>query len=403
MAGKDIGAPVETLKALLSPIEPARFLSEYYFREPLHIPGDAKRFSHLLSWDELNRATTRLLPHRMPLRLAKDGKQVPKEEYAVRETYSTGEAWRMKFRVVRRLLEEGCTLLVDRIDERHEPLADLCRMLEMELGNHVFADAFASWHQIRGFSTHWDAEQVFILQLAGTKRWRVLKPEWLYPTQEDKSRNNRPPNEPYWEGDVKAGDLLYIPGGWWHEALAVSGPTLHVSVSLHATNGITVLNAMLSELREDELVRTPLPRFASKAEQRRYMSRLRGAVDRKMRGLTVKSLIEKMDADARARNRLSMPWNWAPENEAIAAHAWIHWLPPRLVVVRETGAQFNFDSMGNEFAFSLDFLPMFRDLIARRKARFSELCSRHPQLPVEKILLQLVTFGLVAISNDSVI
>ncbi|HET7085284.1 MAG TPA: cupin domain-containing protein [Rhizomicrobium sp.] len=394
---------MESLKDLLSPIEPARFLSEYYFRKPLHIPGDAKRFSHLLSWDDLNRATTRPLPRRTPLRLAKDGKQIPKEEYAVRETSSAGDLWRVKFRVVRRLLEEGCTLLIDRIDERHEPLADLCRTLEVELGDQVFADAFASWHQTQGFSTHWDAEQVLVLQLKGTKRWRVLKPEWLHPTREDKPRSNRPPSEPYWEGDLKPGDLLYIPGGWWHDALAVSGPTLHVSISLHATNGITVLNTVLSELREDELVRTPLPRFASEAEQRRYMSDLRDVVDKKLRGLTVKSLAEKIDASAPVRNRLSLPWNWAPENEAVAAHAWVHWLPPRHVVVREFGAQFNFQSMGNEFAFSLDYLPMFRDLMGCRKARFSELCSRHPQLPAEKILLELVSFGLVAISDNSVI
>jgi hypothetical protein len=117
----------------------------------------------------------------------------------------------------------------------------------------------------------------------------------------------------------------------------------------------------------------------------------------------VKSLLEKMDTNAPARNRLSLPWSWAAENETIPSHAWIHWLPPRLVAVKETGENFSFESMGNQFVLGIDHLPVIRDMIGCRKSRFSDLCSRHPQLPIEKILLQFVSLGLIAIADDSVI
>lgn len=403
MPAEYVAMPLESLEALLSPIERTRFLTEYYCRAPLHIRGDAQRFPSLLSWDALNRVMTRQRPRRPPLRLARDGKIIRQEDFAAKETNAAGDLWRVDFRVVRRLLEAGATLIIDRIDEAHEPLADFCRMLEWELGSYVFADAFASWHNTQGFPTHWDVEQVLVVQLIGTKRWRLFKPERLHPTKEDKVRINRPPTEVFWEDDVRAGDVLYIPGGWWHDALAVGGRSLHVAFSLFAATGLTVVNALLRELQEDQLARTPLPRFASEAEQQDYMVQLLNAVDARMRGHTVRSLVEKMDAGAASRNRLSMPWSWGSETEAIPAHAWIHWLPPRPVALMETDAEFSFEAIGGRFAFGIDYLPLFRDLMSRRKSSNSALCSRYRHLPVEKMLLQLVHFGLVAIADDPVI
>jgi ribosomal protein L16 Arg81 hydroxylase len=404
MASEDAAGPLGPLEAFLSPVKPAHFLREFYCRAPLHMPGAADRFTHLLTWDELNKAITMQRKNRPQLRLAKDGKILPLHEFLMKETNQNGEMWRINFHAVQRLLQEGATLVIDRIDESHEPLADFCRMLEAELGTYAFADVFASWHHTQGFPTHWDPEQVFVLQLVGTKHWRVFKPKRLHPTQQDmKTHKESPPTQPYWEGDINPGALLYIPGGCWHDAVAVSARTLHVSLSLFPASGLAVLNAVLRDLQEDELVRMPLPRFAPEVEQQDYMARLRGAVDAKMREFTVKSLLEKTDAGAPARTRLSMPWSAVSENEAIPGHAWIHWLPPRQVATTEAGPEFTFKAIGAQFTFVAVALPVVRDLISRRKSLFSEICSRHPQLPVEDILLQLVCAGLVAIADDSVI
>jgi len=400
---KNEGAPLQSLEDLLSPVDPAYFLREIYGHEPLHIPGAANKFSHLLSWDGLNKATSVWRKNFPPLRLAKDGKILSQQQFSSRETNANGEFWSINFRMVRQLLEEGATLVVDRMDQTHEPLADYCRMFEAELGSDAFADVFASWRQTPGFPTHWDPEQGFVAQLIGTKHWRVFKPERLHPMAKDKSRNDSPPAQPYWEGDMNPGDLLYIPGGWWHDALAVSARTLHVAVGLFPATGLTVMNAILKDISEDERVRAPLPRFASESEQQDYMSHLRSAVDTKLRGLTVKSVLNSLDARARVRTRLSMPWSAVPETEAIPANAWIHWLPSRRPTVKEIGTEITFEAIGVRFSFAVVGLPVIQDLISRRKSPFRELCSRHPQLPVEKILLGLVSVGLVAIADEPAI
>lgn len=397
-------APAASLAALLSPIPPESFLRDYYCRAPLYIPGETARFSDLLSWDGLNRASTIPRKHRPALRLAKDGKVLSEAEFSAKTTSAHGEFWRVDFNAVRRLLEGGATLVLDRIDEAHEPIAEVCRMLEAELGSTAFADAFASWRQTPGFPTHWDPEQVFIAQVIGTKHWRVLKPDRLHPTQQDKGRRKESaPRESYWEGDLNAGDLLYIPGGWWHDAVAVSERTLHVSLSLFPSTGLTLTNHLLRTLEDEELARMPLPRFAPESEQEDYMRRLRSLVDSKMRALTVNWVIGQLDARAPARNRLSLPWSAVPRDEPIPHNAWIHWLPPRPIMVRETSAEFVFEALGTRFAFPISFLPIVKDLIVSRRLPCGEICARHSHAPVEKILLGLVSAGLIAIAEQSVI
>ena len=198
---------------------------------------------------------------------------------------------------------------------------------------------------------------------------------------------------------MNPGDLLYIPGGWWHDALAVTDRTLHVAVGLFPATGLTVMNHILKELHKDERVRAPLPRFASEAEQEAYMSHLRGAVDAKLRALTVKSVLDSLDSRARVRTRLSMPWSAIKNTDPLPSDAWVHWLPSRRATVKETETEITFDAMGVRFSFPAFGLPVIQDLIRRRKSPLSDLCSRHPQLPVENILIGLISAGLVAIAK----
>jgi hypothetical protein len=133
------------------------------------------------------------------------------------------------------------------------------------------------------------------------------------------------------------------------------------------------------------------------------MSYLQSAVDAKLRGLTVRSVLDSLDARARVRTRLSVPWGALSEAEAIPADAWIHWLPSRRTKMKVRNGTMTFESIGAKFSFPAADLPVIEDLMSHRKSPFSELRSRHSQLPVENILLGLISAGLIAVADDSVI
>lgn len=140
-------------------------------------------------------------------------------------------------------------------------------------GARPFAKAYAS-PRGKGFALHADAHEVFVLQLAGEKRWRysrvpalaspwaaleVSEGEVVYvePRAGERVRDdNGEPLEPPSAGSLeevilRSGDVLYLPAGAWHETEAVS-ESLALSVSPPLVRGRDVALALIAELLEGE-------------------------------------------------------------------------------------------------------------------------------------------------------
>eukprot|EP01037_Dinobryon_pediforme_P025857 gene25857-28165_t len=62
------------------------------------------------------------------------------------------------------------------------------------------------------FGKHWDTHDVFAVQLLGRKQWQV----------------------PIFDEILEAGDVLYIPRGWWHRAIPLENQeTFHIAAGVH--------------------------------------------------------------------------------------------------------------------------------------------------------------------------
>lgn len=106
-----------------------------------------------------------------------------------------------------------------------------------------------------GVGPHIDSYDVFLLQLAGRRRWRVgrtTRPE-LVPGMPLKLLASF---EPDLEWVLDAGDLLYLPPGWAHEGVA-DGECLTASIGFRAPTrdevGRQVLQRMLDGADDDDV------------------------------------------------------------------------------------------------------------------------------------------------------
>ena len=55
---------------------------------------------------------------------------------------------------------------------------------------------------------------------------------------------------------LEAGDLLYIPRGWWHVAMPLDEPTLHLTVGVNNLTGADFLRWFADRLRRVDDVLT---------------------------------------------------------------------------------------------------------------------------------------------------
>ena len=82
---------------------------------------------------------------------------------------STPTGWRTPSR-------SGATIVLQALHHTWLPLARFCRELEAELGAGVQANSYYTPRRSQGFAVHHDTHDVFVLQVAGEKHWRVYDP-----------------------------------------------------------------------------------------------------------------------------------------------------------------------------------------------------------------------------------
>jgi ribosomal protein L16 Arg81 hydroxylase len=397
-----IAATSSLISDLFAPLTATQFLSEIYGHKPVHVTGEANRFAHLFSWDALNRLLEQHRPEPPRLRLIK-GQQIDPKSYTSAVKHARGFIDRLDWELLQQQLQAGATLKLDDIDEMHEPVTRLCRGLELEFCSYVHANAYAGWFQQQGFETHWDDHEVFIAQISGPKHWRVFEPTRKYPITEDYKLKQQPPGSPYWEGDLLPGEVLYIPRGWWHDAIPRGEPTLHLTFGIYRETGFDLVKAIVSSLSECDELRADLPRFATEEAQRTYLSAFREKVTAALTDLTLTDYFRKIDAMAPARVRPSLPWSVMPESVTFPDALWLEWLAPRPMSLETTADEIAFEAIGATFKFRKALAPALTDLATRQRMQFASLCARHCELArhdLQKLVLDLVAARLVAISQD---
>lgn len=237
---------MKILQQLLVPYSIEQFLTEYWTRKAIHIStGDSRKFHTLFSWSDLNHLLNYHKLKEPDLRFSKEGKSLP-------ETRNPQD-WSDRLR-------QGATLIVNGVHHRVPSIAKLAAQLRDDIGYETHVNLYCSPADQQGFDCHYDTHDVLILQIEGEKKWFVYRETVLYPTSDMPScKQNQPTDSPYLECVLKAGDLLYIPRGHWHYAIACEQPSLHLTVGIEPQTGLDWLNWLMRDLQNDADWRQNLP------------------------------------------------------------------------------------------------------------------------------------------------
>jgi ribosomal protein L16 Arg81 hydroxylase len=236
---------MRSLANLLKPYSLEEFLERNWTSKAVYIGNeDNKKFARLFSWEKL---TYLLNFHELKypdIRLALNGKVLDESENAN----------------LIKWCQEGATLIINQVHKFIPEIAFFTSEIKYDVGYGVQVNAYCSWPGQQGFSTHYDTHEVFILQVDGKKQWYVFPDTIKYPLPEQKSASFSPPEgEAYLSCILNPGDVLYIPRGHWHYAVALDEPSLHLTLGLHCKTGIDFLEWLVTEFREKETWRKSLP------------------------------------------------------------------------------------------------------------------------------------------------
>jgi ribosomal protein L16 Arg81 hydroxylase len=263
---------------LFSPVSFPGFLRDYFEKKPLLVRGREDRFDGVLSLAGIDQVLTAGYLRYPQVKLVSGGQDVPTERY-VHGDWSAGMI------DIEGLFAEhadGATIIINYLHRHWRPLSYFCRELEQLLSLAVQANIYLTPRFSQGFDVHYDSHDVIVLQIAGEKNWRLYgSPMYLPGPQQPYRANALDVGRVQQKCTLRAGDALYIPRGYLHDATASIEPSLHVTVGLLSTTwGDVLVEAAKMLARNENALRRSLPtnfavRNSSPRELRRQARQLR--------------------------------------------------------------------------------------------------------------------------------
>ncbi|HEV7684277.1 MAG TPA: cupin domain-containing protein [Pyrinomonadaceae bacterium] len=300
---------------LIAPHAASDFFDQYWELAALLVKrGEAGRHHELIddSWDASDTDGVLSMAERLPAEAVEViGRDQPNS--AAGDSNGAIAGW----------FNQGATIRVRAIQRFCEPLGDLCRNIEAELGCPVRANLYCTPANSRGFNLHFDTHEVFVLQLFGKKRWQIFAPSETLPLEfvprlsfendrEAVSRSRGPggisetqPGPPALEAVLEPGDCLYLPRGFLHQADAQDEPSVHLTIGIHVLTWLDLLSVALGQTasRHDDLRRAlPPGLFKNGLNRDKFVAEFRERVELFARESIFESAVDEI-AESFARTR----------------------------------------------------------------------------------------------------
>jgi ribosomal protein L16 Arg81 hydroxylase len=281
---------------------PSAFAEEYFERAPFlrkaALRGEPFR------WSELDELLHGIEPRTPVFQLFNEG-LLPEDQYTDQSIEFGAPRRRLNKVRFYGQLRGGATLVINRLENHTLRAKRLCAEVARFAGRQSMGNAYLSLRGRGTFGKHWDTHDVFAIQLLGRKRWQVFAPTLTLPLgMQTSERSGMPcPATPVLDCVLDSGDMLYVPRGWWHQAIPLDEASLHLSVG---TYGPTV---------HDYLMWACASRMLDLAGVRQSMT---GAVGREDLATVVESLREivldetcrsEFERQARSSERLISEFN----------------------------------------------------------------------------------------------
>ncbi len=260
--------PPFSFDEIMAPLGAERFFAEYEGRRPLHLKGAADKFAEVMTWAKLNdllgQAT---IWTDASLLLWLDKEAVAPSRYCelVLSREGRKQALQPNPEKVKDFLRQGATLTAAWIDHLSAGLTACASALEQALVGKVQANLYVSSRRRQGLASHRDRHDVYAVHVEGTKTWYVYEGRSALPIAHPMFKTSKAEDEQakerlLMEVKMEPGDLLYLPRGQYHDALADEGGAMHVAFGVTYPNGLDVLSLLHERAVAELLFRTDLPR-----------------------------------------------------------------------------------------------------------------------------------------------
>jgi ribosomal protein L16 Arg81 hydroxylase len=238
---------------------PETFAGEVWSTRPWlsragELPGSVEEIFSAQAVDELLSRRGLRTPF---IRLAKNGRVLASSRFTGSGGAGASIADQVVDDSVLRLFADGTTVVLQAVHRTWPEVGELAAGLAEDLGHPVQVNAYITPPQSTGFAPHYDTHDVFVLQIAGHKKWQVHDPVFHAPLPENpwetvsEQVGARAEQTPVIDAVLEPGDCLYLPRGFIHSAQALGGTSVHLTFGIHPVVERDIVETLLKSVQQD--------------------------------------------------------------------------------------------------------------------------------------------------------
>jgi bifunctional lysine-specific demethylase and histidyl-hydroxylase NO66 len=243
----------DSLGFLIAPVERATFFERHYEQSALiNIREEPERYSDLLTVEALDHFIASADLQEGMIDLTNHRNRVS------RDSFIDDRGHIIRTAVTEEYLK-GATIILPHLHDSMFNLGEFCRSLEEIFSCHVQTNIYLTPESRdeegnQGFPPHYDNHDVFVMQVAGAKSWKLYGTPVETPYRgEGFELGRHEPGEASEIFTLRAGDCLYLPRGLMHDARNHgSEPSLHITVGLITKTWADLMLEAISELALSE-------------------------------------------------------------------------------------------------------------------------------------------------------
>jgi len=246
---------ISDFQDLIYPITIEGFIANYWEKELLLIKREAPSYyESLLSIAKIDEVLDYHRPNKSNLIVVKNQEPMSPSKYE----NADGS---LNLNQLYAAYGDGYTVVINGIDRFWKPIKNLCHNTRTFLSHKTVGNMYLTPENQQALSPHYDAHDVFVIQVAGKKHWKIYDATYKTPLldsfqpifQREHLKNCK-------EITLEAGDMMYIPRGVPHEASTSDESSLHLTIGIYPTQWIDFITKSFKNLAQNNIeLRQALP------------------------------------------------------------------------------------------------------------------------------------------------
>lgn len=383
------------LEQLLGPFSVSKFIADHWGKNWLLLDKQARATedfpTSMAQVDEFF-ANVRL---RYPwVKLISKGTEVPFKEY--RNPRFSPDSDVIDNKKLLSYLDQGYAIVANSIDKSFFPIARICRQLEQELSVKVWANLYVSPDSGYGFGIHQDMHDLMVLQLAGSKNWKVYAMDEDYEYHGPRAAG--PDDVALKEFQMTKGDLVFLPKKQPHMAYSAGGPSVHITIGFEGLFWEDLVDELAQKAKQDRDFGQRVPiGLEGKEAFEHFVQSFKRKWDSFLQEHNAESLIESTQAKwvvQSDRQKDGSITTWL-ESKQLTAESKVMKCPQTALEVSLQGRFLHLKFYEEYIRFPEFLSDLLHGLLSEQPIRIADIsCAQSPEERV-KVAQKLVEIGLI--------